>query len=85
MVVQSGEYERLKRRDRQALRWKSVPLPRSKKRSAEAKPSGPKSDPPPNAERKEHYCEGDDDVMAKQGNRDRPNPRALSRALSSIV
>jgi hypothetical protein len=21
------------------------------------------------------YCEGDDDVMAKQGNRDRPNPR----------
>ena len=43
--------------------------------SAEAKPSGPKPDPPPNAERKKHYCEGDDDVMAKQGNRDRLNPR----------
>ena len=36
---------------------------------------GPKPDPPPNAERKKHYCEGDDDVMAKQGNRDRLNPR----------
>ena len=41
----------------------------------EAKPSGPKPDPPPNEERKKHYCEGDDDVMAKQGNRDRLNPR----------
>ena len=43
--------------------------------SAEAKPSGPRPDPPPNAARKEHYCEGDDDVMAKQGDRDRLNPR----------
>ena len=28
-----------------------------------------------NGRRKELYCEGDDDVMAKQGDRDRPNPR----------
>ncbi len=37
--------------------------------------SGPKLEPPHNAEQKEPYCEGDDDVMAQQGDRDRPNPR----------
>jgi Transposase IS116/IS110/IS902 family len=28
-----------------------------------------------NARTNKHYCEGDNDVMAKQGNRDQPNPR----------
>ena len=56
-------------------RWPTRRLGWSGPCSAEAKPSGPKPDPPPNAERKKHYCEGDDDVMAKQGNRDRLNPR----------
>ncbi len=37
--------------------------------------SGPKTEPPHNTARKEPYCEGDDDVMAKQGDRDRLNPR----------
>jgi hypothetical protein len=42
---------------------------------AEGKPSEQKLEWPHNAGRKQLYCEGDIDVMAKQGNRDRPNPR----------
>jgi hypothetical protein len=40
-----------------------------------AKHSGWRPRRPHNRRRNKRYCEGDDDVMAKQGNRDRPNPR----------
>jgi hypothetical protein len=44
--------------------------------SAEVKLSKPKLGSPHNDERRQTYCEGDDEVMAKQGStRDRPNPR----------
>ena len=44
-------------------------------RRSEPKHSGPKHRRTHNEARNELYCEGDDDLMAKQGNRDRPNPR----------
>jgi hypothetical protein len=38
------------------------------------------------AQRTELYCEGDDDVMAEQGDRDRPNPRqCLSFKLAGLT
>ncbi len=43
--------------------------------SAEAKHFGPKLARPHNERWGELYCEDDDDLMAKQGDRDRPNPR----------
>jgi hypothetical protein len=43
--------------------------------SAGVKHSGPRPGRPYNRRRNKRYCEGDDDVMAKQGDRDRPNPR----------
>ena len=42
---------------------------------AAVKHSGPKLGRPLGGRQSELYCEGDDDAMAKQGDRDRPNPR----------
>ena len=56
-------------------RWPTRRPASSGQCSAEVKHSGPKLGPTHNTEPTELYCEGDDDVMAKQGDRDRPNPR----------
>ena len=56
-------------------RWPTRRPASSGQCSAEVKHSTPKLRPTHNTEPTELYCEGDDDVMAKQGDRDRPNPR----------
>ena len=55
--------------------WPTRRLGWSGRCSAAGKRSEPKRAPPRSTEQKKSYCEGDDDVMAKQGDRGRPNPR----------